>query len=276
MLKDNSADQGVSLSANDCHEVEELFSELLDTMGMILPALELASISENSQHHKMVGLARHMSARASLGLKKLLWKWGRLREWSTEEGRLRNSDELFTEFRAELQIAIQAGTVSQKSPRAISGLGGVLLSVFVVPFVSAQCVTHTRKFHNPWSWVKPTSDDGYKDLRRHWYKNPKEWLGFGIIAISIAADAYTTSDRPPGAVETNPLLGRHPTNRAIITSAGMEFAILATGHYLLWNIDASVSDDSALDRHIGYWAVPAISVTFSGRHAINNYRIASK
>lgn len=121
MLKDDPADQGVSLSASDCREVEELFDQLLNTIGNVLPILELASVSDDTRHKRLVGLARETSARAFFDLKRLLWKWGGLRERGTEESRLRNTNELFKEFYTELQSAVQAGVVNGKSLRAISG-----------------------------------------------------------------------------------------------------------------------------------------------------------
>ena len=121
MPKDDPADRGACLSASDCGEIEKLFDQLLNTVGMVLPILELASTSEDARHKRLVELARETSARAFFDLKRLLWKWGRLRGCGTEESRLRNTTELFKEFCAELQTAVQAGMVDRKSLRAISG-----------------------------------------------------------------------------------------------------------------------------------------------------------
>lgn len=155
-------------------------------------------------------------------------------------------------------------------------LSAILLCAFVVPLGDAQsCKTHTRKFHNPWSWIKPTCDDGYQDYRNHWYKNGKIWLGFAIIAASSAADGYTTSQRPSYLVESNKFLGGHPDNGTIIAASSVEFAVGAVGHFLLWKWVVEENNDQ-LDRQLGYWTAPAIAVLIPGRNAIHNYKLESK
>lgn len=158
-------------------------------------------------------------------------------------------------------------------------LAGVLFCAFAVPFVSAQssssCVRHTRKFHNPWSWIKPTCDDGYKDERDHWYKDPRAWIGFGIITASIVADAYTTSQQPSYLVESNPLLGSHPSNRAIIVASSVEFGVAATCHYLFFNWSHDHYSDH-VESAVAYWSMPTVALAIPGRNAIHNYRLENK
>ena len=89
---------------------------------MILPMLEIASITENGQQAKSIGLAKETSARASLAMKKLLRKWGGLREWAKEEAGLRSTEQLFKEFRAQVRDFIQAnGKPKEKRLCPVSG-----------------------------------------------------------------------------------------------------------------------------------------------------------
>ena len=158
-------------------------------------------------------------------------------------------------------------------------LAGVLLCAFAVPFASAQssssCARHTRKFHNPWSWIKPTCDDGYKDERDHWYKNPRTWVGFGIIAASSFADGYTTSQQPSYLVESNPLLGSRPSTRTIVLASSAEFGVLATCHYLFFSWSHGHHSDH-VESTFAAWAMPTIAIAVPGRNAIHNYRLETK
>src|SRR3982074_1222858 len=72
---------------------------------------------------------------------------------------------------------------------------------------------------------------------KHWYKDWVWWVGEGVIVAAFVLDAHSTAlarDRCPGCRETNPLLGSHPSNRAIIVGSGLLFGFETGLHIASW------------------------------------------
>src|SRR6266404_3715461 len=73
--------------------------------------------------------------------------------------------------------------------------------------------------------------------RKHWYKDPKWWLGEAIIAAALTADAHSTAyTRGPGVVETSALLGPYPSNRRIVLYSLSGLALQTTLHASAWHV----------------------------------------
>lgn len=101
MLNDDVSEHGVFVCGWDCADLGRLFSELSDTVGMLLPMLQLASMPEGGRKARATAMALETCARASLVTKKLLWKWSGLCGWANEETGLRSRAELLMQMRVE-------------------------------------------------------------------------------------------------------------------------------------------------------------------------------
>lgn len=139
----------------------------------------------------------------------------------------------------------------------------------------APCNSHQRKWYKPFSsnmcqedydkWVTPRLHD-------HWYKDKYFWLGGLAIGGSIALDSLSTSTRPKGIIERNPILGSNPSNGKIAGVASTDFAIHFGLHVLAWK--QSHNDPSMAWRQFGRWGVPA-TTAIEFRQGVLNYRLRS-
>lgn len=141
------------------------------------------------------------------------------------------------------------------------------------------CSTHTRGFWNGhWlssnmckedyeRWVQPRLHDTWR--RDGWF-----WAGAGVIVASNVADAWTTSARRRGLEESNPLLGRSPSDRKIAVVAGLGTGIELGLHLLAWK--KSHNDPSRFWREFGRWSGPVAIALINGRAAIRNAQLNAK
>lgn len=66
-------------------EMEKLFKELLNTIGLLLPTIELACISTGQKRCEHLRSAVEISARGRTTLQTLLWEWEGLRTLANRE-----------------------------------------------------------------------------------------------------------------------------------------------------------------------------------------------
>jgi hypothetical protein len=117
--------------------------------------------------------------------------------------------------------------------------------------------------------------------RKHWYKDPKWWIGEGVITASIFADGYTTAHRPAGIQEGNHFLGTNPSTRKVAGFCLLDFGIQTSLHAGAWHFthhipltDGSGYVQDALGwRIVGYTGVPAGTFAVSGVQAVKNYQL---
>jgi hypothetical protein len=89
---------GMRLDARKCSEIETMIEELVETVGMLLPMLEIACRTEGDHRMDCLQLAKETSARGTVVIKMLLWQWNGLRNLAHEEAGLIRADELRKEF----------------------------------------------------------------------------------------------------------------------------------------------------------------------------------
>lgn len=157
-----------------------------------------------------------------------------------------------------------------------------LLALFLLTatLASAQCTVHRRHLKNPLTWLNSNMCEAEWDEwqaahpSHPFYKDKKFWLGVGIIGAAVAADGYTTStmlDR--GNIESNPLLGPHPSNRAIALNSLAGFGGYFGLHWIAYHY--SHDDPSTPWREIGRWEIPIIAGSIHGHAAFHNSTLGS-
>jgi len=117
--------------------------------------------------------------------------------------------------------------------------------------------------------------------RKHWFTDPKWWAGEAAIAAAIVADSHSTASRPPGAVESNWLLGRNPSNRKVALVSLGYFGIQTSLHAAAWHVTHHVpladgsgyAQDRLGYRAVGYLGVPFVVGILSGHAAARNYEL---
>ena len=118
--------------------------------------------------------------------------------------------------------------------------------------------------------------------RKHWYKDPKWWVGEAVIGAAIAADAHSTASRPPGVTEQNSVFfGSNPSNGRVAGISLLNFGIQTALHAGAWHFTHHVplADGSGYDqdrlgwRIVGYVGVPASVAIISGHNAARNYQL---
>jgi hypothetical protein len=114
---------------------------------------------------------------------------------------------------------------------------------------------------------------------KHWYKDWLWWIGEGFIAGTFVADAHSTAlvrDRCPACEETNPFLGPHPSNRAIVVYSGIVFAAFTGFHILAEEWCPNPNGESKVWRTVCYTTIPAIAASRKIPAAIHNYHLAAR
>lgn len=133
--------------------------------------------------------------------------------------------------------------------------------------------------------------------RKHWYRDPKWWIGEVVIGAAITADCYSTARTIQRGVvsETNPLLGPYPSNGKIAGVCVAGFGIQTVLHASAWHVvhheplAASCDKDSlgratyrnckqfeqdnVFWRSLAYTAIPTVAVVINGRAAANNFKL---
>jgi hypothetical protein len=152
----------------------------------------------------------------------------------------------------------------------------VLLLLFAV---SAQAQT-----------PKPATNHGFFNIgdglpRKHFFTDPKWWIGEGVILVSITADGYTTARRTPGLTERSWFLGPNPSIRRVEGVSLLNAAVQTTLHAGAWHFthgpilfsDGTVSNQDKLGwRIVGYTGVPTSVALIAGRDAIKNYQLINQ
>jgi hypothetical protein len=113
---------------------------------------------------------------------------------------------------------------------------------------------------------------------KHWYKDWLWWVGEGVIVTAFVLDAHSTAlvrDRCPGCRETNPLLGPHPTIRAIVLDSTLLFAFATGLHIGSWETCPDPNWDDKPWRTACYALVPSVAA-FKFPAAVHNYQIAAQ
>jgi len=144
-----------------------------------------------------------------------------------------------------------------------------------------KATLHKRQFKKPWTWLESNISDADYDIwlearpQHPWYKDKYVWIGVGVIAGSLVADAKSTSRAQSfGLVETNPLLGQHPSNQRIAGIAAIDFGIQTFLHVEAYRVERN--DPSWQWRFASRVAIPAEVFGINGVHAIRNYELEKK
>ena len=112
---------------------------------------------------------------------------------------------------------------------------------------------------------------------KHWYTDWLWWVGEGVIVAASVLDAHSTAlvmERCPGCRESNPLLGPHPTTRAIVVDSSLLFALQTGLHIASWETCPDPNWDDKGWRTACYAFVPTVA-SYKFRAAANNYGIAA-
>ena len=116
-----------------------------------------------------------------------------------------------------------------------------------------------------------------KPSPKRWYKDWKWWVGEALIAGIRAADVHSSMlvrSRCPGCIETNPFLGKHPSNGGLIAMGSAAFGIETTLHIL--SRKYGHDDNSRAWSFASYALVPGADAALSIRVIVHNYSLASK
>ena len=106
----------------------------------------------------------------------------------------------------------------------------------------------------------------------HFWKDKKWWIGTAVNGVVVGLDMHsTTQAQSRGGVESNPILGPHPSNGQIAGLGVGAFAFYTTVHAVEWHF--SHDDDRKWVRIVGLVAIPAGAVAIHLPSAIHNYEI---
>ncbi len=106
---------------------------------------------------------------------------------------------------------------------------------------------------------------------KHWYKDPKWWVGTVVIGAAVAADSFTTASviHQGGAEVGDPFLGNKPGAARL---SGIElgwFGFYTAFHAFNWH---ETHNDSKGWRTTGYVLAPALFGGIETYAAIHNAR----
>jgi len=134
--------------------------------------------------------------------------------------------------------------------------------------------------------LKPGKAHGFFNVgdglpRKHFFSDPKWWIGESVVIVSHAADAYTTTQRPHGIIEGNNFIGINPSNKKVALVSLTAFSIQTTLHAGAWHVTHHVplADGTGYDqdhlgwRIVGYTGIPVTVALINGRQAIKNYQL---
>jgi len=107
---------------------------------------------------------------------------------------------------------------------------------------------------------------------KHWFTDPKWYLGEFFVAASIGADAASTVQRTNRQIEGNRFLGRNPSRQKVIGVAVLSMGLQTTYHALAWHLTVG-EDDTKPWRVVAYTAVPIICMSIYGPAAVHNYHL---
>jgi len=108
---------------------------------------------------------------------------------------------------------------------------------------------------------------------KHWFTDPKWWVGEFFIAAAIGADAQSTVLRTNRQVEGNHLLGKNPSRQSVIGVAVLSMGLQTTYHAFCWKLTVG-EDDLKGWRIVGYTAIPTEVVAIYGlKGAVHNYHL---
>ena len=103
---------------------------------------------------------------------------------------------------------------------------------------------------------------------KHWYTDAKWWAGVAVIGAAVAADYATTAQlQRQGNVETNPILGPHPSNAKLAGVGTGAFAFYVGLHAAEYHL---TRDDTKPWRTASYLLMPAIVGGIHGYAAAHN------
>jgi hypothetical protein len=119
--------------------------------------------------------------------------------------------------------------------------------------------------------ISPTKSE---HKHRRWYKDWKWWVGEALIVGPIAADMKSSTsvrDRCPLCSETNPLLGRRPSDKRFILF-GAGFAATLTASHIVARHYGKDSDEWGA-RFVSQWAIPVTMAGIETHAAMHNNAI---
>lgn len=107
---------------------------------------------------------------------------------------------------------------------------------------------------------------------KHWYSDKKWWAGEAVIGAAVFLDMHSTARAMgnPANVETNFILGPHPSDGRIALVGLGAFSYWTTFHALDWHFG---HDDTKPWRILGYTAIPAAALAVHLPAAIHNYEL---
>lgn len=130
---------------------------------------------------------------------------------------------------------------------------------------------------------------------KHWFTDPKWWVGEAVICAALAADAHSTVSRPAYLQESNPFLGSNPSTQKVVGISLLQFGIQTSLHAAAWHVTHHVPlmDSCQVDPHtdqatyhcsefgqdrlgwrtLGYLGIPATVAIINGHAAARNYEI---
>jgi hypothetical protein len=144
------------------------------------------------------------------------------------------------------------------------------LTVQAQPSYKQQCAD----IGGTWSNFK-----GRCDLtgRRHPWSDKRWWAGIAVIVIDHALDASSTmgvQHRCPDCVETNPILGPHPSAAQVWGLDAGAILFYSGLHYVEWY--AGHDDPNKYWRFASQWTIPIIDASFETPAIANNFGIGTE
>jgi hypothetical protein len=113
----------------------------------------------------------------------------------------------------------------------------------------------------------------------HWYRDWLWWAGEAVIAAIEATDAHSTilaREACPGCIETNRIIGPHPSHGDVIVLSTVGFGIESLLHFGSWETCPDPNHEFRSWRIACDMLVPGIGIAVRGNSIAHNYHLASQ
>ena len=135
----------------------------------------------------------------------------------------------------------------------------IMLALFAATVSHAQEPQKAHETHELTQERSETWPNRDKVWPKHWYKDWEWWAGEAVLAGERLGDTYTTVNRCKGCLESNPVVGKNPTNARVITLSMVGVGVLTSLHALSWKACPDVNRRSRVWRFACNAWVPGIS-----------------
>jgi hypothetical protein len=117
---------------------------------------------------------------------------------------------------------------------------------------------------------------GYDPTDKPFFKKKSFWIAEGVIVGAIVADNWSTERAlHVGAYESNPLLGKHPSNFRLRTLSIVDIGIESGLNIAMYEL-YSRQEESRGWRYSAEWGVPAIVVGIRTPIVLHNLRVYNR